>query len=298
MKFRKLTKEEEKIIVHKGTEPPFGGKFNEHFEKGTYVCRRCGEPLFSSESKFHSDCGWPSFDDEIPGAIKRLPDKDGIRTEIICQKCNAHLGHVFSGENLTPKNTRLCVNSVSLDFISKKEEVKEEAVFGAGCFWCAEAIFSRLKGVVSAVSGYAGGEKQNPRYEEVSSGNTGHAEVVKIIYDPQIIQYGSLLDVFFHTHNPTEKNMQGNDIGTQYRSIILYANDGQKKEALKFINELEKSKEFTRPIVTELKPLKNFYEAEDYHQKYYSKNPRKPYCQAVINPKIDKFIKRYEKLLK
>ena len=174
----------------------------------------------------------------------------------------------------------------------------ETAVFGGGCFWCTEAIFQQLKGVVSVMPGYAGGKVAHPTYEHVSNGTTGHAEVIKIEFDPSIISYTDLLAVFFGTHDGTTLNRQGNDRGTQYRSIILYTNDEQKHAAEKFIHELNANEFKETPIVTELQPLKQFYEAEDYHRKYYFNNSNKPYCQIVIGPKVQKLKKRYTQLLK
>ncbi|HEY4787564.1 MAG TPA: methionine-R-sulfoxide reductase, partial [Bacteroidales bacterium] len=181
--FRKLTPEEEQVIVYKGTEAPFSGKYNNFFGKGTYVCKRCGAPLYRSEDKFKSECGWPSFDDEIKGAIKRTPDPDGIRTEISCARCGAHLGHVFTGEELTPKNTRYCVNSISMNFIPDKTDkpASDTAIFAGGCFWGVEYYMQKAPGVISAEVGYIGGKGDHPTYEEVCSHTTGYAEAVRII---------------------------------------------------------------------------------------------------------------------
>ena len=171
----------------------------------------------------------------------------------------------------------------------------ETTVFGGGCFWCTEATFLRLNGVVSVESGYAGGTAENPTYEQVSSGKTGHAEVIKIEFDPEMISFEDLLTVFFATHDPTTPNQQGNDIGTQYRSIILYTNEEQKQAAEKFIEELDAD---GKKVVTEVKPLETFYKAEDYHQQYFDRNPNQPYCQIVINPKIQKLKEKFEDILK
>ncbi len=179
-----------------------------------------------------------------------------------------------------------------------KTKNREEAVFGGGCFWCIETMFSRLKGVASVTSGYAGGTRKNPSYEQVSSGATGHAEVIKIIFDPTVISYQALLDVFFHTHDPTTLNRQGADAGEQYRSVILYASPEQKKAAKEAIEKLTKEQEFKNPIITEVKPLEAFYEGESDHQDYYRKNPQSGYCQLVIAPKLEHFQERYKKLLK
>ena len=174
----------------------------------------------------------------------------------------------------------------------------EFAVFGGGCFWCTEAVFDELRGVQSVVSGYAGGTTKNPTYEQVCSGQTGHAEVIKIEYDPSQISFRELMTVFFATHDPTTLNRQGNDAGTQYRSAIFYANDEQKQQAATFIKELESAKSFKNPVVTTLEPLTQFYPAEDYHQKFYASNPYQPYCQYTIPPKLSKLHKQFSQLLK
>lgn len=174
----------------------------------------------------------------------------------------------------------------------------EKIVFGGGCFWCTEAIFKLVRGVVSATPGYAGGTKQNPAYEEVSSGKTGHAEVIRVEYDPQKVTFKDLLTVFFATHDPTTPNRQGQDRGPQYRSAILYTTESEKEEAERFIKEMNSSQSNGDQVVTEVKPLKTFYEAEQYHRDYYEKNPHKPYCQVIINPKLAKVKKRFAKLLK
>jgi peptide-methionine (S)-S-oxide reductase len=172
----------------------------------------------------------------------------------------------------------------------------EQAVFGGGCFWCTEAVFEQLRGVLSVMPGYAGGHVQNPTYEQVCSGNTGHAEVIRIEFDPAQVSYRDLLTVFFATHDPTTLNRQGHDVGTQYRSIILYANESQQRAAETFLDEV--SPQLQKPIVTELKPLEAFYEAERYHRQYYRANSDQPYCQVVIDPKVQHFRERFRKLLK
>jgi len=172
------------------------------------------------------------------------------------------------------------------------------ATFGSGCFWCTEAIFERLNGVVKVESGYAGGTVKDPTYEEVCSGTTGHAEVTQITYDPKLITYDELLEVFWKTHDPTTLNRQGNDVGTQYRSVIYYHNDEQKKLAEKYKEELNKSGIWDKPIVTEISQFTNFYPAENYHQDYYENNPAQPYCSFVITPKVEKFEKVFKDKLK
>jgi peptide-methionine (S)-S-oxide reductase len=172
------------------------------------------------------------------------------------------------------------------------------AVFGGGCFWCTEAVFKELGGVRSVVSGYAGGTVKNPSYEDVCGGQTGHAEVIRIEFDPADVSFRDLLTVFFATHDPTTLNRQGNDVGTQYRSVILYADQEQKREAENFVRELESTKTFSSPIVTTLEPLSDFYRAEEYHQNYYATNPHQPYCQYMIPPKLSKLHKQFKELLR
>lgn len=174
-----------------------------------------------------------------------------------------------------------------------QKEVYKLATLGGGCFWCLEAIFDGLKGVVSVESGYSGGELANPSYEEVSTGTTGHAEVVQITYNPEIISYRDILEIFFAIHDPTQLNRQGNDIGPQYRSIILYHSQQQKKTIKGVVKHLEETKVWKAPIVTEISSFEIFYRAEKYHQNYFKNNSNQPYCQFVIAPKIAKFRKTY-----
>jgi len=174
----------------------------------------------------------------------------------------------------------------------------QTAVFGGGCFWCTEAVFDELRGVKSVVSGYIGGATKNPTYEQVCSGATGHAEAIKIDFDPSQISFRDLLTVFFATHDPTTLNRQGNDAGTQYRSAIFYADERQKAEAAAFIKELDDAGTFKSPVVTSLEPMAEFYSAEDYHQKFYANNPYQPYCQYMIPPKLNKLHKQFSALLK
>lgn len=197
-----------------------------------------------------------------------------------------------------------CIGHVSTKTIEQHMQQSENAgqtelaTLGGGCFWCTEAIFEALKGVVSVTSGYAGGTVENPTYEQVCTGKTGHAEVVQIRYDPKVIKYEELLEVFFLTHDPTTPNRQGNDIGTQYRSVIFYHNERQKEIAQQIKTELDRSGAWDNPIVTEIVPFSAFYPAEDYHQDYFAKNPDKAYCQAVIRPKMEKFRKVFKAKLK
>jgi peptide methionine sulfoxide reductase msrA/msrB len=279
--FKKLSPEEERVIVHKGTEMPYSGKYDKFFEKGTYKCKRCGTPLYKSDSKFDSGCGWPSFDDEIPGAVKRIADADGRRTEIVCAKCGAHLGHVFEGEQFTSKNTRHCVNSISLEFEPDKviDKNTKKAYFAGGFFWGVEYHFEKLPGVISVESGYMGGHKENPTYQDVCYTETGHLEVVEVTYDASKIDFEALAKLFFEIHDPTQVNGQGPDIGSQYLSAIFYNNEAEKKVAEKLIKILGKK---GLKVITKLLPAAEhpFYKAEEYHQDYYTKHNKKPYCHS------------------
>lgn len=174
----------------------------------------------------------------------------------------------------------------------------DQAIFGGGCFWCTEAVFQNLRGVQNVVSGYMGGHKANPSYEDICTGQTGHAEIIKIDYDPEQISFEELLLVFFNTHDPTTLNRQGNDMGNQYRSVVFYINQEQKAAAIKMIDQLDKDLIFDNPIVTEIAPVSEFYEAEEYHQNYYNDNAHKPYCVHVIQPKLQKFLREFRDKLK
>jgi peptide methionine sulfoxide reductase msrA/msrB len=282
MKLNALTPDEEQVILHKGTERPFTGKFYDFHEKGAYVCRRCNAPLYRSEDKFDSGCGWPSFDDELPGAVKRQRDADGMRTEILCAKCGAHLGHVFEGEKLTAKDTRHCVNSVSMNFIpanaGAQPEVKtDRAIFAGGCFWGVQYFMERAPGVISTRVGYIGGSKDSPTYKQVCNGGTGHLEAVEVTFDPAKTTYEAVAKLFFETHDPTQANGQGPDIGEQYHSAVFYLNDAQKATAERLIATL-KGKGLN--VATQVAPAGTFWPAEDYHQQYYDKNGHTPYCHG------------------
>ncbi|MEI6898963.1 MAG: bifunctional methionine sulfoxide reductase B/A protein [Bacteroidota bacterium] len=280
MEYKKLTPDEERVIVHKGTESPFTGKYEKFSEEGTYICKRCGNPLYRSSDKFDAHCGWPAFDDEISGAVKRLPDADGSRTEIECAKCGAHLGHIFSGEGFTSKNNRHCVNSISMEFIPAKKEAKTDtAIFAGGCFWGVEYYMQKSKGVKSVVSGYIGGHKDHPTYQEVCTGKTGHYEAVEITFNPTETNFETILKLFFEIHDPTQWNHQGPDFGEQYRSAVFYRSEAQKETTEKLIRIL-KSKGYN--VVTEVKQATTFWKAEDYHQDYYEHKGTTPYCHGYV----------------
>ena len=274
-----LTPEEERVIIEKGTERPYSGKFYKHHEDGTYVCRQCGAPLFASDSKFDSGCGWPSFDEALPGAIQELADADGSRTEIVCAQCGGHLGHVFRGEGMTKKDTRHCVNSVSLDFTLAKEPVQETAYFAGGCFWGVEYQLEQLPGVVDVVSGYMGGKVVDPTYEDVCGGETGHAEAVRVVFDPTLTSFEEVSRRFFEIHDPTQVDGQGPDLGHQYRSAVFYLSESQRLVARKLMGLLS---EKGLKVATEVVPAGTFYEAEGYHQDYYTRSGKAPYCHSRV----------------
>lgn len=296
-----LTEEEKRVIIDKGTERAFTGEYRNTKEPWMYYCRQCGSALYDAHDKFDSGCGWPSFDDAIPGAIERVDDADGMRTEITCAHCHGHLGHVFIGEQLTEKNTRHCVNSLSMKFIPAVQNTLpqyEQATFWWWCFWCIEAGIQRLKWVVQVQSGYSGGKRKFPTYEHICTGCTGHIEVVQVTFDPAIISYELLLKVFFALHDPTSIDKQWADTWEQYRSVIFYHSDEQKNTAEQVIQYLATEQVYDQLIVTEIRPLETFWVAEWYHQNYYNQHANKPYCQLVINPKLAKLRKEFQHLLK
>ncbi len=268
------------IVCQKSTERPFSGEYNNLTLAGTYLCRQCGLALFRSKTKFHSGCGWPSFDQEIQGTVKRQTDSDGMRTEILCARCNAHLGHVFLGEGLTILNTRHCVNSLSLDFVNDLNiKDTEEAIVAGGCFWGVEYYLKKLPGVLKVESGYTGGKTMEPSYEDVCHGNTGHFEAVRVLYDPLKLDYETLIKYFFEIHDPTQTKGQGPDIGKQYESAIFYYNETQKNIIESLIHQLNN---LNYDVQTHILPVSAFWRAEDYHQDYYHKIAKEPSCHRYV----------------
>lgn len=269
-----LTPEEYRVLRQAGTEKAFTGKYNDHYEPGLYVCAACGTPLFSSDSKYDHGTGWPSF--TVPVDETHLEYRNDYshlakRVEVRCAACGSHLGHVFE-DGPPPTHKHYCINSIALDFRPADAALqKETATFAAGCFWGVEDKFLKIQGVLSTRVGYAGGTVANPTYKLVCSDTTGHAEAVEIVFDPAVVSYQELLERFFEFHDPTQINRQGPDIGTQYRSVIFYHNEEQKKAALEMVEKLTREKKFSRPIATQVVPATEFYQAEDYHQKYFEK---------------------------
>ena len=284
-KYASLTPPVLAILEEQHTEPAFSGRFIERVVNGSYLCRGCGLVLFRADNQFTSHCGWPSFDDQLPNTVTERPDADGRRTEIICARCQGHLGHVFRGEKQTAKNLRHCVNSLAIEFVADTAVTdSEEIIIAAGCFWGVEYWLKRLPGVLKTEVGYCGGTVPNPTYEQVCEKNTGHYEAVRVVYDPQRLTLTRVLERFFAIHNFEQSDGQGPDIGPQYRSAIFCHDDDQKAIAENVINKL---KQAGQPVSTVILPASVFWSAENYHQEYYEKTGKEPYCHRLKNLTIE-----------
>jgi peptide methionine sulfoxide reductase msrA/msrB len=278
-----LTEEIRHVVLDAGTEPPFCGQFTDNKQDGIYVCVVGGLPLFKSEHKFISKSGWASFHTPFdPAHIIEKQDRGHgmVRTEILDARTGAHLGHVFD-DGPAPTGRRYCLNSAALKFIPKGTDLPAEslpvkaetAYFAGGCFWGVEDAFASIDGVMDAESGFAGGASATVSYKEVCYGNTGHAEVVKVTFDPKVVGYRELVKQFFRVHDATTLNRQGPDIGEQYRSAIFTTSDEQAKIAKEIIAKLADIPQFQRtPIVTKVEPVRNYVKAEAYHQDYHLRN--------------------------
>ncbi|NKQ40126.1 MAG: bifunctional methionine sulfoxide reductase B/A protein [Sulfurovum sp.] len=292
-KFRKniqnLTEFEKAVIVDKGTERAFTGELLDIKEDGVFACKLCGMELFQVKDKFDSGSGWPSFDNEIDGAVRRVSDVDGMRVEIVCASCGGHLGHVFEGEGMTAKSTRHCVNSVSLVFKGSDARKKDKtstkrAYLAGGCFWGVEHYLQLLSGVESVISGFMGGHVMNPDYYDVVKGSTGHLETVEVIYNASKISYEEIVKHFFEIHDPEQSNGQGPDIGSQYLSAVFVSNEEEANIAAELIKKLEAH---GYKIATQVLAKKEFFAADDGHQDYYERKGSLPYCHDFI-PRFDR----------
>jgi peptide methionine sulfoxide reductase msrA/msrB len=276
-----LTPEQERVTLHADTERPFSDPMYKNHAAGTYVSAVGGLPLFRSTAKFDSGTGWPSFFEPLSPdhVVERTDTTFGMkRTEVLDARSGAHLGHVFD-DGPPPTGKRYCINAAALKFIpdgapvpAESRPVKTEiAYFAGGCFWGVEDVFEQIPGVIDAESGYQGGTVANPTYEQVSSHKTGHAETVKVTFDPARVTYRQLLKVFFDNHDPTTPDRQGADVGSNYRSAIFASNDQQLREAKGYIAELARAPRFRgQTITTTVQPAPPFYRAEDYHQNWHA----------------------------
>lgn len=276
-----LTPFTQRVVCQQATEPPDSGQYNTPVDQGRYLCRRCGLALFAAHSQFKSGCGWPAFDAILPNEpVRSLADPDGLRVEVRCSRCEGHLGHVFEAEGFTPANRRYCINSASIDWVASNDVCdSEEAILAGGCFWGVAYYLQAIPGVLKVEAGYTGGHIIEPSYNQVCSGDTGHYEAVRVVYDRAKTDYALIVKRFFEIHNPGQANGQGPDHGEQYRSAVFYYNNTQYTQTSELIAQLQAN---DYAVTTHLLPVTPFWPAEAYHQNYYARQQQTPYCHAPV----------------
>jgi peptide methionine sulfoxide reductase msrA/msrB len=293
---KKLTPKQYYILREHGTERPFASELYEVNDKGVYVCAGCNNPLFSSDAKFNSGTGWPSFFQPFyRNSLNVATDNSGgmSRDALTCKRCDGHLGHVFN-DGPEPTGMRYCIDGDGLLFVPKKST--SVATFAGGCFWCTETIFESIKGVSEVISGYSGGKETDPTYDSVGAGRTGHAEAFEVYYDPTVISYNDLLRVFFASIDPTTVDGQKPDFGKQYRTIAFYRNDAEKASIDAKIKEI--AAQYDKPIATQVVKFDKFYQAEDYHQDFVKLNPNQGYVRGESIPRRIRTLAKVKDLLK
>jgi len=295
-----LTTSQFNILRQHGTERPFSSALNKIKDNGTYVCAGCKNPLFSSTTKFDSGTGWPSFYQYLSSKsiFVSLDNSLGMsRDEVLCQRCGGHLGHVFN-DGPNPTGLRYCMNGEAMYFVPEQKPMSELSIatFAGGCFWCTETIFESIRGVSEVISGYSGGEEENPTYEAVGGGKTSHAEAFQVYYDPKVITFNDLVRVFFASIDPTIVNGQGPDRGAQYRTIAFYNSEEEKNIIEDKISEV--AKEYSNPIATQVVAFTKFWEAEAYHQDFVKRNPNQGYVRAESIPRRNRTLAKVKDLVK